>query len=388
MKIKPSERIGKLPPYLFADLDRQRSEVLAAGVDVIDLGVGDPDLPTPEPIVEELCRAAHDKSTHRYPSYRGMMSLREAAAAYLRRRFDLELDPATQICALVGSKEGIFHLPIGLLDQGDAALVPDPAYPVYRAATLLAGGRPLSMPLLRENGFKPDLAAIDSGSLDRCKLMFLNYPNNPTGATVDLEFYADAARFAGEHSIAVAADAAYVEMGFDGYRPPSFLQAAGALDVGIEFHSLSKPFSMTGWRIGFAAGNPELIAALAAVKTNADSGAFNAVQYAAICALQSDFSWVEQHNAVYAARRNLVLAGLREIGLWSLEPQATFYVWFSCPEAVGSAEFASRLLRETGVLVTPGVGFGAAGEGYCRIALTVGEERLSEAMERLGKFKL
>ncbi len=384
MPIKPAQRLAVLPPYLFADLDRRRKEVAARGVDIIDLGIGDPDVPTPGPVVDAMVEAVRDPSTHRYPSYEGLRAYREAAAAFMRRRFGVSLDPDTQICALIGSKEGIAHAPLALVDPGDTVLYPSPGYPVYRVATIFAGGTPEPMPLSAANGWQPDFAAISADALKRAKVMFLNYPNNPTGATAAPGFFERAVAFAHEHKLALLHDAAYSEIGFDGYQAPSILQTPGALDCAAEFHSLSKTANMTGWRVGFVAGNAEIVRAIGKVKTNVDSGVFEAVQRAAIAALNLPDETYRGIVETYRERRNLVVAGLQKAGIAATPPQATFYLWFPVPGG-DSGRFAQDLLERTGVVVTPGVGFGPEGEGYARIALCAPLPRLTEAMARLAR---
>ena len=385
MKIVESERLKRLPPYPFAALDAAREAARARGVDIIDLGVGDPDIPTPAPVVEALKRAADDPANHRYPSYAGLPAFRKAAADFLSRRFGVSVDPASQVVGLIGSKEGLAHLPLAFVDPGDVVLVPDPGYPVYRIATLFAGGEPRAMPLLAKNGFLPDLGAIPPDVARRAKVLFLNYPNNPTAACADEGFFADLAAFAREYGIIVCHDQAYSEMAYDGYRPPSFLQAPGALDVGCEFHSLSKTYNMTGWRIGFCAGNARIVGGLGRVKTNVDSGVFQAVQEAGIQALTGDQDCVRRHVAVWQERRDAVCRGLRGLGIEVTIPKATFYVWFPVPGGASTTDFCREVLEETGVVLTPGTAFGDHGEGFARIALTVPTGRLREAMERMGR---
>ena len=383
-----AERLKQLPPYLFKEIDRKKAEVKARGVDIIDLGVGDPDLPTPEHIILEMKRALDDPANHRYPSYSGMTDFKEAVAGWYGERFGVALDPGTEVVSLIGSKEGIAHLPLAFINPGDVALVPSPAYPVYHIATLFAGGEPYFMPLLRENDFLPDLSAIPEDLADQAKLMFINYPNNPTSAVADLDFFRRVVSFAQKHEILVCHDAAYTEMAFDGCRPPSFLEVAGAKDVGMEFHSLSKTYNMTGWRIGFAVGNPEGVAGLGAIKSNIDSGVFQAVQKAGIKAIQGDQACVAEMNRIYEARRDLMVQGLREAGFELDPPKATFYLWIRTPDGYTSATLATRLLEEAGLVVTPGNGFGEPGEGYFRIALTQNRKRLGEAIERLKGLNL
>ncbi|MFH1932628.1 MAG: LL-diaminopimelate aminotransferase [Pseudomonadota bacterium] len=383
-----AERLKKLPPYLFKEIDRKKAEVRARGVDIIDLGIGDPDLPTPPHIIEALKKAADDPATHRYPSYSGMGDFKEAVAQWYQERFGVELDPDTEVVSLIGSKEGIAHFPLAFVNPGDVALVPAPAYPVYHIATMFAGGESYFMPLLSENRFLPDLNAIPDKITSRARIMFINYPNNPTSAVADLDFFRKVVEFARDNNILVCHDAAYTEMAFDGYRPPSFLAADGAKEVGIEFHSLSKTYNMTGWRIGFAVGNREAIDGLGAIKSNIDSGVFQAVQMAGIEAIRGDQSCVRDMVQVYSRRRDLMVKGLQDVGFEVESPRATFYLWIKVPEGYTSAELTERLLEDAGLVVTPGSGFGEPGEGYFRIALTQKRERLAEAVQRLKAFGL
>ncbi len=388
MAIVGAERVRRLPPYLFAEIDRLKAELIAGGADVINLGVGDPDLPTPPHIIERLAQTARDPANHQYPSYSGMNDFRVSVAKWYKRRFGVELDPLSEVLTLIGSKEGLAHLPLAFINPGDLALVPSPAYPVYHIATMFAGGEPWFMPLLRENGFLPDLDAIPNEVTGRARLMFINYPNNPTGATAGRDFYERVVRFAARNDIVVCHDAAYSEMAFGGYRPMSFLEVPGAKEVGVEFHSLSKTYNMTGWRLGFAVGNSEVIGALGQIKSNIDSGAFNAVQWAGIAALEGDQGPVAYMRKVYEERRDILIAGLKKAGLCPEVPKATFYVWCPTPTGYSSREFTSLLLREAGIVTTPGSGFGDPGEGYVRMALTVPGERIREAVERICKLGL
>ncbi len=383
-----AERLQQLPPYLFKEIDRKKAEVMARGVDIIDLGVGDPDLPTPPHIIRALKKAADDPANHRYPSYSGINDFKEAVTQWYRERFGVELDPTTEVVSLIGSKEGLAHLPLAFIDPGEVALVPTPAYPVYNIATIFAGGQSHFMPLLKENSFLPDLDAIPDEVADRARLIFLNYPNNPTSAVAGLEFFKRVVEFAEKHRVLVCHDAAYTEMAFDGYRSPSFLEVDGAKEVGMEFHSLSKTYNMTGWRIGFAVGNQKGIEGLGAIKSNIDSGVFQAVQMAGIEAIRGGQSCVRDMIQVYTRRRDLMVEGLRDAGLEVELPKATFYLWIEVPGGYTSAQFASRLLEEAGLVVTPGNGFGEPGEGYFRIALTQKRERLAEAAERLKAMRL
>ncbi len=386
MNFAKANRLKQLPPYLFQEIDRLKAELIARGVDVINLGVGDPDLPTPAHIIEKIQAAVEDPSTHQYPSYSGMNDFRISVAGWYKRRFGVELDPLSEVVTLIGSKEGIAHLPLAFIDPGDIALVPTPAYPVYQVATMFAGGESYFMPLVRENNFLPDLDAVPPTTARRARLMFINYPNNPTGATAERDFYERVLAFAREYNLIVCHDAAYSEMAFDGYRPMSFLEVPGAKDVGIEFHSLSKTYNMTGWRLGFAVGNAKLLEGLGQVKSNIDSGAFNAIQWAGIAALEGDQDCVRQMQQTYQERRDTLIAGLRQAGIEPAIPKATFYVWCPVPSGYTSSQFTSLLLKECGIVTTPGSGFGEPGEGYIRMALTVNKERIAEAVARIQKL--
>lgn len=381
-----AQRIKELPPYLFADIDKKKAALRAQGKDLIDLGIGDPDLPTPEHIVAALQQAAAEPKYHRYPSYEGMADFRKAAVAWYQSRFGVALDAAAECCALIGSKEGIAHFPVAFVDPGDVVLVPDPGYPVYATWTRFVGGVVHYMPLQRERGFLPDLDAIPVDVAKRAKMMWINYPNNPTAALATRDFYAKVVDFAKRHDIIVASDVAYSEIFFDGEPPLSFLELPGARDVGIEFQSLSKTYNMTGWRVGFAVGNAQLVGGLGKVKTNTDSGAFEAVQAAAVAALSSSQDCVAQMRAIYKKRRGVLCGGLRQAGFEVLEPKATFYVLVACPKGVTSADFTSKLL-DAGVVSTPATGFGAAGEGFVRLTLCADEARLAEAAERVQRAR-
>jgi len=378
-----AERINSLPPYLFAEIDRKKREVENRGVDIIDMGVGDPDLPTPSHIVDALCKAAAEPENQRYPTYEGMFAFREAVADWYRRRKHVSLDPDSEVLTLIGSKEGIAHSTFAFLNTGDIALVPDPAYPVYKNAVIMAGSIPFSMPLTEDNGFKPDFERIDAEIAKNAKLMFLNYPNNPTAATADEEFFKDVVDFAYEHDIMVLHDNPYSELTFDGYEAPSFLRVSGAKEVGIEFNSLSKTYNMTGWRIGFAVGNPEILNGLRLVKTNIDSGTFQAIQVAGIAALTGSQDCIRANLAVYRARRDALAAGLKSAGIEVSKPKATFYLWVRVPDGYTSMQFSMSLLERAGVVVTPGIGFGEYGEGFVRFSLCLDIERIKEACERI-----
>ncbi|MDR5684304.1 MAG: LL-diaminopimelate aminotransferase [Armatimonadota bacterium] len=378
-----AQRLQRIPAYLFADLDRRKEELQRRGVDVISLAIGDPDLPTPGHVVRALQEAAADPATHQYPPYTGTRGFREAVAAWYGERFGVALDPDREVLALIGSKEGIAHLPWAVLDAGEYALVPDPGYPVYRAATVLADGVPYAFALRPERGFLPDLDAIPTDVARAAGLMFLNYPNNPTAATADVAFFREVVRFARDHDLIVVHDNSYSEIAYDGYRPPSFLQAEGAKEVGVEFHSLSKTFCMTGWRIGFVCGNSEVVGALAKLKTNLDSGIFVAVQRAGEAALRGPLSPLRESLSVFAARRDLVVGALREAGWRVPTPRATFYVWAEVPEGFDSVTFAQHVLDRCAVVITPGIGYGQVGDRYVRLSLTTPDDRLAEAVRRL-----
>ncbi len=379
-----SKRLQALPPYLFVEIDKAKRKARAEGRDIIDLGIGDPDQPTPAHIIERLRQAAGDPANHRYALDQGMPALRQEIAAWYHRRFGVSLDPDTEILPLIGSKEGIAHLPLAFVNPGEAALVPDPCYPPYKGGVIFAGGTPVLMPLREENGFLPDLDAVSVSARKKARLFFMNYPNNPTGSVADAAFYGKAVQYARRHRMIAVSDLAYSEMSYDGYRPQSFLEIPGAREVGIEFHSLSKTYNMTGWRVGWACGNAALIAGLAKVKSNIDSGIFTALQHAAVAALQTPETLLRSLCAMYQARRDALVQGLRSLG-WSVSaPKATFYLWVKIPvKKMGSIACAAAVLERADIVVTPGVGFGAHGEGYIRMALTVPEERIREALRRL-----
>ncbi|MEE9199084.1 MAG: LL-diaminopimelate aminotransferase [Dehalococcoidia bacterium] len=381
-----AKRIEAVPPYLFVEISRKIAEKKASGEDVISFAIGDPDLSTPPHILDRLIKEARVPANHRYPESNGLPELRQAIARWYQKRFGVELDPNKEVVSLIGSKEGVGHVALCLIDPGDVALIPDPAYPVYSMGTLFAGGETYPVPLLEENGFLPELEDIPSHVLERAKVLWINYPNNPTGAIADLDAYNRVVEFARKHDLAVCNDAPYSEIAFDGYRPISFLEAAGAKDVGIEFHSFSKTYNMTGWRIGVAVGNPELIKALTVVKSNLDSGIPQAIQYAAIEALEGPQDCVEENSAIYQRRRDRLVQGLAKLGLRVQPPKASFYLWARVPEGYTSVEYAAKLLDEVAVVVTPGVGYGQQGEGYIRLTLTVPDERIDEALNRIGSL--
>jgi len=388
VNVEFAARLAKLPPYLFAAIDEMKFEAVREGKDVINLGVGDPDLPTPPHIIERLKETAPDPANHQYPSYTGMMDFRKSITAYYKRTRNIDLDPASQALTLIGSKEGVGHIPLAFINAGDTVLVPDPGYPVYGAGTTLAGGEQYLMPLLRENGFLPDLEAIPSVIASNAKLMFINYPNNPTAAVCDGSFFRKVVDFAKEYNIIVVHDAAYADVTFDGYRAESFLETPGAVDVGIELYSLSKTYNMTGWRIAAALGNADVINGLGKVKTNLDSGAFQPIQYAGMAAFDSRQDCVSENNSIYQERRNVLVEGLQRLG-WDVDkPKATFYVWITIPDGYSSADMTALLIKEAAIVTTPGVGFGSNGEGYIRMTITTSKERLEEAIDRIAKVKL
>jgi len=383
-----AQRIKILPPYLFAQIDQKKREKLQQGVDLIDLGVGDPDIPTPQPIVEAMKRAVEKPEHHRYPSYEGMFSFRKTVADWYKRRFGVDLDPHTEIVTLIGSKEGIAHFPLAFVNPGDVVLCPDPAYPVYKIGTIFAGGEPYILPLKEENGFLPDFKSVPKDILKRAKIIWVNYPKNPTSAVAEESFYKELIDWARENNIIVASDLAYSEIYFGNKRPMSILQIEGAKEVAIEFHSLSKTFNMTGWRLGMAVGNKDLIAGLGKVKTNVDSGQFQAIQEAGITALSLPEEEVQKIRDIYRERRKVMIEALEDVGLEVYKSDATFYLWVKVPKGYTSAEFVSLLLDKCGIVCTPGNGFGQYGEGYFRISLTVPTERLLEAVERIRGLKL
>ncbi len=387
MNIAVSKKLEGLPPYLFALIDAAKRKARQEGRNIIDLGVGDPDIPTPAFIVEKLYEAAKDPKNHRYALDQGMPELRQAIADWYKKRFGVDLDPNKEVLPLIGSKEGIAHIPIAFLDKGDSVLIPDPGYPPYRNATILSDGKPQPMPLRHSNEFLPDLDSINPKIAERAKLMFLNYPNNPTSAVADRPFYEKVVGFANTYNTIVCHDAAYSEICFDGYKPMSFLEVPGAKEVGVEFHSLSKTFNMTGWRIGWVCGNEHVVSALAKVKSNIDSGIFQAIQIAGIAALQEGGPVIESNNKIYAERAQAFTEGLKGIG-WKVDkPKATFYVWAKIPrKAKSSIEFAQILLERANIVATPGVGLGKYGEGYIRFAMTVDKEKIKEAVERMKVY--
>ncbi len=385
LSIELASRVRHLPPYLFASIDRMKQVAMEKGVDLIDLSIGDPDIPTPLHIVRAMQKAVEKPVHHRYPSYEGMLSYREAVAKWYKKRFGVKLGPKDEVLSLIGSKEGIGHIPLAFIDPGNTVLVPSPGYPVYSVGTLFAGGESYTMPLVEKNSFLPDLDLIPKSILRKTKLIFLNYPNNPTSAMAPMEFFKEVIRLAFKHNIFVCHDASYTEIYF-GKKPLSFMQVPGAKDVGIEFHSLSKTYNMTGWRIGFAVGNREVLAGLGKIKTNLDSGVFQAIQEAAIAALGTEDSILSTIRRTYQERRDTLCSGLKKTGMHFIKPQATFYIWVRIPPRFDSMSFVKHLLNGAGVLATPGNGFGESGEGHVRFALSAPVEKIQEAVERMRKI--
>ena len=384
--MRMAKRIDELPPYLFVGISKKIAEKQAKGEDVINLAVGDPDIPTPRHIIERLCQAAQDPANHRYPESEGLPDFRRAIAEWYEKRFEVTLDPDQEVLPLIGAKEGIGHIALCFIDHGDIALVPDPAYPVFSIGTMFAGGSSYYMPLTEENDFLPDLDRIPQDIARKAKILWLNYPNNPTAAVAELDFFDRVVAFAQKHDLAVCHDGPYTEVAFDGYRPPSFMQTPGAKDVGVEFHSLSKTYNMTGWRVGMVVGNARAIDALMRVKSNLDSGIPQAIQHAAIEALRGSQDCIEEHNTLYQRRRDLLLKTLSQMGLKAKPPRAGLYIWARIPAGYTSLDFATTLLEEAGVVVIPGTGYGKYGEGYIRISLTVPDDRLEEAVARLSRW--
>lgn len=383
MIFKLSRKLESLPPYLFLEMDKAKRKARAQGRDIIDLGIGDPDTPTPAHIIEALYQAAQDPNNHRYALDQGMPALRRAIQGWYKRRFNVNLNPDTEVLPLIGSKEGIAHFPLAFLNSGDYALVPDPCYPPYKGGTIFAGARPYLMPLSESNSFLPDLKKIPANIRRKARIMYINYPNNPTSAVAEKDFYRRVVEFARKNKVIVISDLAYSEVAFDGYTPSSFLETEGAKEVGVEFHSLSKTYNMTGWRIGWAGGNAKLIAALAKIKSNIDSGIFSAIQLAGIAALEGPQGHISQMCNLYQQRRDTLISGLSSLGWQVRPPKATFYVWIKIPAKQDSVSFASILLKKANIIATPGVGFGRFGEGYIRMALTVSRDRIKEAVARL-----
>lgn len=382
-----SKRVESLPPYLFVEISQKIAEKRAKGEDVISFAIGDPDIPTPSHIIDRLFQAVRDPANHRYPESDSLPELRQAVADWYQRRFDASLDADSEVLPLIGAKEGIAHIALCLIDPEDIALVPDPAYPVYAVGTNLAGGKPYFMPLTAENSFLPDLSAIPKHIWKKAKLLWINYPNNPTGGVAELDFFNRVIEFARRHNVAVCHDGPYTEVAFDGYQPVSFMQADGAKEVGVEFHSLSKSYNMTGWRIGMIVGNPIMVDALKRVKSNLDSGIPQAIQYAAIEALTGPQDCIQEHNAKYQKRRDLVIEILNSLRIKAEPPKAGLYIWAKVPEGYTSVEFATDLLEKVGVAVTPGIGYGQNGEGYVRLSLTIPDALLVKGLSRLAEWR-
>ena len=385
--MKLSRRIEHLPPYLFVEINRTIAEKRARGEEIVSFAIGDPDIPTPPHIIERLCQAAQDPVNHRYPETEGLPELHQAIAKWYQKRFGVSLDADKEVLPLIGSKDGIAHIAFCLIDYRDVALVTDPAYPVYSVSTMLASGNPYYLPLTEENNFLPDLNAIPAYILKRAKLLWINYPNNPTSAVAELDFFNRVVEFARKHKLAVCHDGPYSEVAFDGYQPVSFMQADGAKEVGMEFHSLSKTYNMTGWRIGMAVGNGIMIDALERLKSNVDSGIPPAIQLAAIAALTGPQDCVKEHNAIYQRRRDLIIDVLNNMGLKANPPKASLYIWAKVPKGYTSVEFATDLLEQVGVAVTPGVAYGKHGEGYVRLSLTVPDATIVKGLSKLSSWR-
>lgn len=388
MEIKTNDKLQKLPPYLFIEIDRKKKEAIDRGADIISLGVGDPDMPTPDHIIKSAQFALTKSVNHQYPFGSGLLSFRKAVAGWYKSRFNVDLNPDNEVCALIGSKEGIGHMHLAFINPGDVVLIPEPGYPVYNTGTIFTDGTPYFMPLIEENGFLPDLDAIPDDVAKKAKIIFINYPNNPTAATATKEFYVKLVEFAKKYNIIVAYDNAYSEIYYDeNEKPMSFLEVEGAKDVGVEFHSLSKNYNMTGWRLGWVCGNKDVVAAIAKVKDNYDSGVFQAVQEAGITALTSSQQCVQDMRKIYKERRDALCDGLNKLGWNVIKPKATFYVWAKIPKGYKSSEVVSKLLDECAIVCTPGNGMGKSGEGYVRFALTVSVARIKEALERIAKVR-
>jgi LL-diaminopimelate aminotransferase len=383
-----SHRLKSIPPYVFAEMDKKRLAAIASGVDVINLGIGDPDQPTPRHIVDAMHEALEKPINHHYPPFGGTKEYKTAACAWMKKRFGVDVDPATEITSMIGTKEGLHNTIMAFVDKGDINIIPDPAYPVYRTSTILAGGEPYFMPLTPANNFIPDLDAIPEAVLKKAKLLMFNYPNNPTGAVADLAFFEKAVAFCKKHNILLCHDQAYSEMTYDGFKAPSILQVKGAKDIAIELHSLSKSYNMTGWRIGFAVGNAEAIAAIAKIKSNIDTDIFRAIQFAAIAGFEGPTDHIQFCNSLYVERRDLAVERLNQLG-WNLQPiKGTFYIWLPTPAGMSSADFSTVMLEKAGIVVPPGTAYGPHGEGFVRIALSVDKARLAEAFDRMAKHSI
>ena len=386
--MKFASRIEKVPPYLFVEISRKIAAKREQGIDVISFGIGDPDIPTPDNVIEKLRETALDGPNHRYPETDGLPEFRQAVADWYQRRFGISVHPDKETLPLIGAKEGIGHAALCFIEPGDIALVPDPGYPVYSVGTWFAGGECHWMPLLEENGWMPDLDAIPDEVADKARVIWLNYPNNPTGAIAEAGYFDKVVEFAKAHDIAVMHDASYSEVAFDGYHPVSFLETPGAIDVGVEFHSLSKSYNMTGWRLGMAVGNEDIISALMVIKSNLDSGVPNAIQYMGMEAMELSQEAIDERNAIYERRRDRVVQTLQEIGLDAIPPKASLYVWTRIPEGFTSAEFTALLLDEADIVVTPGNGYGEYGEGYIRLSLTINDEDMEKGLAKLSEWRI
>ena len=383
-----ANRVQQLPPYLFVNISRAIARKKAAGIDVVSFGIGDPDIPTPDDVLDALDRGARKPANHRYPESEGLPQFRQAVSDFYQRRFGVDLDPASEVINLIGAKEGIAHASLCFIDPGDISISPDPAYPVYEIGTMFAGGSTHFVPLKEANDYLMDFADIPTGVAKSAKTLWLNYPNNPTGAIADLAYFEEAVAYAKEFDLYLLHDACYTEVTFDGYVAPSVLQVSGAMDVAMEFHSLSKTANMTGWRVGAAVGNSEMVDALMRVKSNIDSGLSQAIQEMGIAALELPQDWIDANNAIYKRRRDRVVAALNEIGLQATAPMATLYIWTRVPDGYTSAEFATRLLEECDVVVTPGASYGKAGEGYIRLSLTIPDDQIDEGIRRISGWKV
>lgn len=383
-----SHRLKSIPPYVFAEMDKKRQALIASGVDVINLGIGDPDQPTPRHIVDAAHEALEKPINHHYPPFGGTKEYKKAACTWLKKRFDIDIDPENEITSMIGTKEGLHHTIMSFVDKGDINIIPDPAYPVYRTSTILAGGEPYFMPLTAENNFLPDFDAIPADVLKRAKLLMFNYPNNPTGAVADMAFFEKAVAFCKKHNILLCHDQAYSEMTYDGFKAPSVMQVKGAKDIAIELHSLSKSYNMTGWRIGFAVGNAEAIKAIAKIKSNVDTDIFRVVQFAAIAGFEGPTDHIQHCNKLYVERRDLAVEKLNALG-WNIKPiKGTFYIWLPTPPGISAADFSTLMLEKAGISVPPGTAYGPNGEGFVRMSLAVETSRLAEAFERMAKHSI
>ena len=383
-----ANRVQQLPPYLFVNISRAIARKKAEGIDVVSFGIGDPDIPTPNDVLDALDRGARKPANHRYPESEGLPQFRQAVSDFYQRRFGVELDPESEVINLIGAKEGIAHASLCFIDPGDISISPDPAYPVYEIGTMFAGGSTHFVPLREANGYLMDFADIPTDVAKSAKTLWLNYPNNPTGAVADLAYFEEAVTYAKEFDLYLLHDACYTEVTFDGYVAPSVLQVDGAKDVAMEFHSLSKTANMTGWRVGAAVGNSQMVDALMRVKSNIDSGLSQAIQEMGIAALELPQEWLDTNNAIYKRRRDRVVAALNEIGLPATAPEATLYIWTRVPDGYTSADFATRLLEECDVVVTPGASYGKAGEGYIRLSLTIPDDQIDEGIRRISGWKV